>query len=48
MQAGNVFCTYAETYRSQRLEEIVDFKPTFKIKESIGNFVDFYKQWKKV
>lgn len=44
MQAGDVPRTYADT---QRLEEIVGYKPAMEIEEGIAKFVQWYRGWKQ-
>lgn len=45
MQAGDVPRTYADT---QRLEDIVGYKPAMEIEEGIAKFVDWYREWKQI
>lgn len=45
MQPGDVERTYADT---QRLEEVVDYKPATEIEQGIARFVEWYRGWSKV
>ena len=45
MQSGDVERTYADI---SRLEEKTGYKPEMEIEEGIANFVQWYKEWKKL
>lgn len=45
MQPGNVKRTYADT---QRLEDVVGYKPATEIEQGITRFVEWYRKWKNI